>query len=172
MLKLLCSFIFWWKPWYILFQHSLTYIASSKEHHLFEIEIFCIIINVFTLTSNQVNVSLLNNSIRFSKNKSIIAMLVYIFHLLYRSPWARQHQWMVSLIICILFTSWFYPHCGRSQTNTKWLSSNFHLHFICSWMRPGDSHIHNGTAMSLKHVYCVSTAFFREHGGPSPHERG
>ncbi len=93
-------------------------IASSKEHHLFEIEIFCIIINVFTLTSNQVNVSLLNNSIRFSQNKSIIVLLVYIFRLLYRSPWARQHQWMVSLIICILFTSWFYPHCGRNQANT------------------------------------------------------
>ncbi len=77
------------------FCFSILWCIASSKHHLFEIEIFCIIINVFTLTSNQVNVSLLNNSIRFSQNKSIIAMLVYIFHLLYRSPWARQHQWTV-----------------------------------------------------------------------------
>ncbi len=38
---------------------------SSKEQHLFEIEIFCNIINVFTVTFNQFNVSLLNTSIIF-----------------------------------------------------------------------------------------------------------
>ncbi len=33
--------------------------------HLFEIEIYCEIINVFTLTFNQLNASLLDNSIDF-----------------------------------------------------------------------------------------------------------
>ncbi len=37
-------------------------IESSKEQHLFEIEIFCNIINVFTLAVTFLNVSLLNES--------------------------------------------------------------------------------------------------------------
>ncbi len=35
----------------------------SKEQHLFEIEIFCNIINAFTVTFDQFNVSLMNKSI-------------------------------------------------------------------------------------------------------------
>jgi len=38
---------------------------SLKEQHLFEIEIFCNIINVFTFTFNQFNAPLLNKSINF-----------------------------------------------------------------------------------------------------------
>jgi len=33
---------------------------SSKEQHLFEIEIFCNIINIFTVTFDQFNASFLN----------------------------------------------------------------------------------------------------------------
>ncbi len=36
---------------------------SSKEQHLFETENFCNIINAFTVTFDQLNVSLLNKSI-------------------------------------------------------------------------------------------------------------
>ncbi len=35
---------------------------NRKEQHLFEIEDFCTIINVFTITFDQFNVSLLNKS--------------------------------------------------------------------------------------------------------------
>ncbi len=41
----------------------LWWIESSKEQHLFEIEILCSIINAFTLTFIQFIVSLLNKSI-------------------------------------------------------------------------------------------------------------
>ncbi len=37
-------------------------IESSKEHHLFKIEIFCDIINVFTVTFDRFNPSLMNKS--------------------------------------------------------------------------------------------------------------
>ncbi len=42
--KQLCCTIFLWKPWYILFFRIHRWIESSKEQHLFEIDI----INVFT----------------------------------------------------------------------------------------------------------------------------
>ncbi len=38
----------------------ILWLESSKEHNLFEIEIFCYIINVFTVTFHQFNASLLN----------------------------------------------------------------------------------------------------------------
>ncbi len=38
---------------------------SSKEQHLFETEIFCNIIDVFTVTFDQHNASLLNKNIIF-----------------------------------------------------------------------------------------------------------
>ncbi len=38
---------------------------SSKEQHLFEIEILCNIINVFTIIFVQINIFLLNRSINF-----------------------------------------------------------------------------------------------------------
>ncbi len=43
---------------------------SSKEEHLFEIELFCNIIKVFTATFNQFNASLMNKSINFFPTKS------------------------------------------------------------------------------------------------------
>ncbi len=43
--KQLCCPIFMWKPWYNLFFTIHRWIESSKEQHLFEIEIFCNIIN-------------------------------------------------------------------------------------------------------------------------------
>ncbi len=42
--------IFLQKLWYILFFRIHRWIESSKEQHLFEIEIFCNIINVFNVT--------------------------------------------------------------------------------------------------------------------------
>ncbi len=38
------------------------WLESSKEQHLFEIKILCNIINVFTVTFDQFNESLLNKS--------------------------------------------------------------------------------------------------------------
>ncbi len=53
-LKLINNF-FWW-------------IERSKDQYLFEIEIFCNIINVLTVKFDQFNASLLNKSINFLKN--------------------------------------------------------------------------------------------------------
>ncbi len=47
-------------PWYLRIHR---WIESSKEQHLFETEIFCNIINVFTVTFDQFNASLMNKSI-------------------------------------------------------------------------------------------------------------
>ncbi len=41
---------------------------SSKEHNLFEIEIFCNIINIFTATFDQLNASLLNKIVHVFQN--------------------------------------------------------------------------------------------------------
>ncbi len=60
--KQLCCPIFWW----IKFFRIHRWIESSKEQHLFEIEIFCNIINVFTGTFDQLNASLINKSINSS----------------------------------------------------------------------------------------------------------
>ncbi len=46
----------------LLFFRIHRWIESSKEQHLFDIEIYCSIINVFTLTSDQFNASLLSKS--------------------------------------------------------------------------------------------------------------
>ncbi len=59
---------FLWKLWYILFFRIHRWIESSKEQHLFEIEIFCNIINVFTVSFDQFNASLID--INFFKKKS------------------------------------------------------------------------------------------------------
>ncbi len=40
---------------------------SSKEEHLFKIEIFCNIMNVFTVAFDKFNASLLNKNINFFK---------------------------------------------------------------------------------------------------------
>ncbi len=45
-------------------------IESSKEQHLFETEIFCNIIIVFTVTFDKFNIFLLNKSINFLQKKS------------------------------------------------------------------------------------------------------
>ncbi len=58
--KQLCCTIFLRTPWHILVFRILWWIESSKEQHLFEMEFFCNIINVFT---DQFNASLQNKGI-------------------------------------------------------------------------------------------------------------
>ncbi len=60
-----------WKLWYILFVRIHRWIESSKEQLLFETEIFCNIINVFTVTFDQYNASFMNKSIKLIKIKKI-----------------------------------------------------------------------------------------------------
>ncbi len=55
---LLKTTVLLWKRWYIFFQESLM--NSSKEQNLFEIEILCNIIDIFTVSFDQFNASLLN----------------------------------------------------------------------------------------------------------------
>ncbi len=50
----------------IFVETMIWWIESSKEKHLFEVEIFCYIINAFTVTFDQFNLSSLNkNAILF-----------------------------------------------------------------------------------------------------------
>ncbi len=44
---------------------------SSKEYNFFETEIFCYIINVFTVTFDQLNVSFLNKITYWKKNHTL-----------------------------------------------------------------------------------------------------
>ncbi len=67
--KQLCWQIIVWKPLYIFFFWNLWWIESSKEQHLFEIKIFCNIINIFTGTFDQFNASLLNKTINFIQDQ-------------------------------------------------------------------------------------------------------
>ncbi len=55
--KQLCCLIILWKLWFIFFFNILWWIESSKEQHLFVIEIFCNIINDFTVTLVKVRVN-------------------------------------------------------------------------------------------------------------------
>ncbi len=58
--KQMCCLIFVWTPFSRSFNDPLE---SSKEQGLFKIEIFCNILNVFTITFDWFNASLLNKSI-------------------------------------------------------------------------------------------------------------
>ncbi len=51
------------------FFRILWWLEGSKEQHLFELEIICNIINIFTLTFDKPNASLLNKSINFFQKK-------------------------------------------------------------------------------------------------------
>ncbi len=63
-----CCFIFLCKSWFSIIFFRILWWKSSKEQHLFEVEIFCDIINVFPVTFNQFNACLMNKSIHlFSK---------------------------------------------------------------------------------------------------------
>ncbi len=63
----MCCLIFLWNLSYLF--RIFWWIESSKEQHLFEIEIFCGI-NVCTVTFDQFNASLLNKSINNNNNKN------------------------------------------------------------------------------------------------------
>ncbi len=65
--KQLCCTISLWK---LLFFRIHRWIESSKEQHLFETEIFCYIMNVFTVTFDQFNALWLNKCIFLFQNVS------------------------------------------------------------------------------------------------------
>ncbi len=56
----------------MILQNKTFWEEISKEQHLFEIEILCNILNVFTVTFDQFNTSLLNKTIHFLKKNKII----------------------------------------------------------------------------------------------------
>ncbi len=92
--KQLCCPIFLWKPWCILFFTILWWIESSKEQHLFETEIFCNIINVFTVTFDQFNVSsqktLTDPKLHFCCECGV-SLFVWEFHII-KSSFFSQHN--------------------------------------------------------------------------------
>ncbi len=63
------------------FVRILWWIERSKEQHLFEIEIFCIHINVFIVSLDRFNASLLNKLIIFFGKKKNIYWLQARFNL-------------------------------------------------------------------------------------------
>ncbi len=87
--KQLCCLMFMWKLWYIFFR-IIWWIESSKEHNLFEIEIFC----SMNVTFPQFNVFLLNKNAPPPPKKkpcvgcSNINLYIFLFYLiLYLSKW-------------------------------------------------------------------------------------
>ncbi len=69
----ICLFLF------VYFSLILWWTESSKEQHLFEVEIFCNIIHVFTVTFDQFNASLLNRNMNvFQKNLTDCKRQYYI----------------------------------------------------------------------------------------------
>ncbi len=60
------------------FQQPLQFF-DLKEQYLFEIYIFCDIINVFTVTFDQFNASLLNKNINFLKKWNYIKIMTNIY---------------------------------------------------------------------------------------------
>ncbi len=64
---------------FVFFYLIHRWIESSKEQHLFEVEIFCNIIHVFTVTFDQFNASLLNRNMNvFQKNLTDCKRQYYI----------------------------------------------------------------------------------------------
>ncbi len=64
---------------------------SLKEQHLFEIEIICDIINDFTVTFDQFNVTLMNKSTAFLK-KILLTPIISIKVLIYNIYFLQKAQ--------------------------------------------------------------------------------
>ncbi len=116
--KQLCCFIFWWKPKCILFFRILWWIESSKEQHLFEIGIFCNIINAFTVTFDQFNASLMSlGSERFFHEKMTES-----------NSWASRSSRPLTEV---LFVSWFCSDLLMTS-GSQWVCSR-----ACEWSGAG-----------------------------------
>ncbi len=74
----------------LIFQDSLIN-TISKEQHLFQIEIFCNILNVFTVTFDRFNVYLLNKNINFFKKKQTYWPWTF------EQSWGSCRKWETSL---------------------------------------------------------------------------
>ncbi len=77
--KQLCCTIFLWKQKYILFFRIHRWKESSKQQHLFVIEICWNIRNVFTVTVEQLNASSMNKSFKLFQQK--------------KSHWPQTFEW-------------------------------------------------------------------------------
>ncbi len=66
--------------WYILFFRIHRWKESSKQQHLFVIKICWNIINVFTVTDEQLNASSMNKSFKFFQQK--------------KSHWPQTFEWL------------------------------------------------------------------------------
>ncbi len=94
------------------------WIESSKVQHLFEI--FCNIINVFTVTSHQFNASLMNTSINFSQKYTYIwlsaAAATQCFSVSLSSCGAADYRLSAVVIFhnCFSVQSWYQTVCLSS----------------------------------------------------------
>ncbi len=110
----LCCFIFLWKTWYILFFRIFWWTESSKEQHLFETEIFCNIINIFTVTFEKLYASSFFCNI-LNVRKSLYCHFVAILGLLNKSINFIQKKTVPKLLSTITTKR----HCDWNVSNTS-----------------------------------------------------
>ncbi len=79
---------------------KLHFHESSKEQHLFEIEIFSNIINVFAVTFDQFNASLMNKSINFFRTPNFWAVVCVCEK---TADWMNEHTHSNVPVIVLLF---------------------------------------------------------------------
>ncbi len=121
--KQLCCTIFLWKPWCILFFRIHRWTESSKELHLFKIEILCNIINAFTYTFDQFNASLMNKCINFFKKKYIYIYIYILYIYIYLTD-----PKLVTLYVSII-VEWNWFHTGLWSVNPAELTDMHALTF-------------------------------------------
>lgn len=117
---------------------------SLKEKHLFEMEMFCNIINAFTVTSDQFNASLLNKSIIFFlKNVVGTTLAMWLFLLCQQEPHvltcSSESVWILLFGFCglykptsELFRSWVLS-CLRAFITVFLYISSFSSTNVSSW---------------------------------------
>ncbi len=124
-----CAARYFCGNWYILLFRIHRWIESSKEQHLFEIEIFCSIINVFTVTFDQFNAFFLNKHIQIlpSPNLWTVANANMIWSNEVKNLWMFQYLpgadiWWVCSVFGDIFPQTIFP-----QRRTR----------MQVWIRPG-----------------------------------
>ncbi len=94
-----CAAQYFCGNWYILFFKIHRWIETSEKQHLFEIEIYCNIINVFTGTFDQFNASLMNKSVNLLKKKKILLNVSVVSYLEYCAYYKKKAKVKIIIIL-------------------------------------------------------------------------
>ncbi len=103
--KQLCCLMFLWKPLCLFFQDSLInkFDLLMINIFFFKMEIFYNIVNIFTVTFDQLNATLLTKSIIFFKNKSY---------------WPQTLKYSVIHKLCDSLNLWYFLEHSRINYHT------------------------------------------------------